>query len=78
MTKPLHILLSTTMLGAFGAPAMAQQAQPVPAAPPAGPAAQAVPEEEQVDISVPGGNSSEIVVIGRRIPNTVRLSREVV
>ncbi|WP_353199282.1 TonB-dependent receptor [Sandarakinorhabdus sp.] len=77
MPKPLHILLSTTMLAGMAAPAFAQAA--APAAPPAPPAAEdAVPEEEPVDVSIPGGGGSEIVVIGRRIPNTVRLSREVV
>ena len=76
MTKPLHVLLSSTMLAAFGAPAWAQSAPPAPPAEAA--PAEAPPEEEPVDISVPGGGGSEIVVIGRRIPNTVRLSREVV
>jgi len=75
MPKPLHILLSSTMLAGFVVPAWAQAAQP--AAQPSAPAEEALPEEE-VEISVPGGRGSEIVVIGRRIPNTVRLSREVV
>ncbi len=72
-TKPLTILLATTMLAA---PALAQQPAPAPAPAPADTAAP--PAEEEVDISAPGGSNSEIVVIGRRIPNTVRLSREVV
>ena len=76
MTNKLPLLLSTTMMVAFAAPAWAQPATP-PAPEPA-PAAEAPPEEEPVDISIPGGGGSEIVVIGRRIPNTVRLSREVV
>ncbi|MFZ4382474.1 MAG: TonB-dependent receptor plug domain-containing protein, partial [Sandarakinorhabdus sp.] len=78
MPKPLHILLSTTMLAGMAVPAWSQTtSQPAaPAPPPA--AEEAVPEEEPVDVSIPGGGGSEIVVIGRRIPNTVRLSREVV
>jgi TonB-dependent receptor len=74
MPTPLHILLSTTMLAGMAVPAWAQTAPPVPAPP----AAEAPPEEEAVEVSVPGGGGSEIVVIGNRIPNTVRLSREVV
>ncbi|WP_156256834.1 TonB-dependent receptor domain-containing protein [Sandarakinorhabdus oryzae] len=73
MMKPLHVLLSTTMLAALAAPAVAQTAPP--AAPPA---ADEPPAEEPVEVSIPGGRGSEIVVIGKRIPNTVRLSREVV
>lgn len=76
MTNKLPLLLSTTIMVAFATPAWAQPATP-PAPEPA-PAAEAPPEEEPVDISIPGGGGSEIVVIGRRIPNTVRLSREVV
>lgn len=76
MPQPLHILLSTTILAGLAAPAWAQS-QPQPAAP-AAPAAEAPPEEEEVEVSVPGGGGSEIVVIGTRIPNTVRISREVV
>jgi len=71
MTMKLRILLSTTMLAGLAAPAFAQ-AQPAP------PAAEAPPAEEAVDISVPGGSNDEIVIIGRRIPNTIRASREVV
>ena len=71
MPKPLHILLSTTMLAGLAGPALAQTAPPPPAE-------ATPPEEEAVDVSVPGGGGSEIVVIGNRIPNTVRLSREVV
>ena len=43
------------------------------------PAEEAVQEEEEVDISVPGGGGmGEIVVIGTKIPNTIRTTREVV
>ncbi|WP_164157223.1 TonB-dependent receptor domain-containing protein [Sandarakinorhabdus rubra] len=66
----LHIL-STTVLAGLAAPALAQaQPAPPPAAPPA--------EEESVDVSIPGGGNDEIVIVGRRIPNTIRASREVV
>lgn len=82
MTMPhsLHILLSTTILAGLAAPVLAQSAaqpaaQPAPVAPTV---EEAPPEEEPVDVSIPGGQGSEIVVIGKRIPNTVRLSREVV
>ena len=43
------------------------------------PSEEAVQEEEEVDISVPGGGGmGEIVVIGTKIPNTIRTTREVV
>ncbi len=59
------LLLASTMLA--GA-AHAQDAPPVEE-----------PEEEEVDISVPGGGGmGEIVVIGTKIPNTIRTTREVV
>ena len=64
----LRILLTSTMLAGVAAPAFAQ----------AQPAAEPPPEEEAVDVSVPGGSNDEIVIIGRRIPNTIRASREVV
>jgi TonB-dependent receptor len=51
-------------------------AQEAPAATPA-PAPAPEPAEDDVDISVPGGSSDEIVVTGSRIPNAVRSSREV-
>jgi outer membrane receptor protein involved in Fe transport len=71
------ILLSTTMLaGLLAMPAVAQTAPAPPAADTT--PAEAPPAEEPVDVSIPGGSDSDIVVIGRRIPNTVRLSREVV
>jgi TonB-dependent receptor len=63
------ILLSTTILaGLLALPALAQTAPP----------AEAPPAEEPVEVSIPGGTNADIVVIGKRIPNTVRLSREVV
>jgi outer membrane receptor protein involved in Fe transport len=64
------LLLASSMLAL---PAIAQTVapeQPAAAEPPV--------EEEPVDVSIPGGSNADIVVIGRRIPNTVRLSREVV
>ncbi|MBU6165331.1 MAG: TonB-dependent receptor [Alphaproteobacteria bacterium] len=68
-----RLLLSTTMLAALAGPALAQAAPPAPPAttPPA-------EEEEAVDVSAPGGSNDEIVVVGTRIPNTIRASREVV
>jgi TonB-dependent receptor len=68
-TMMLRILLSSTVLAGLAAPACAQ-AQPAPA--------EAPPAEEPVEVSIPGGTNADIVVIGKRIPNTVRLSREVV
>ena len=75
MIKTLSTLLSTTMLVALAAPAMGQTA---PAQNSPAPPAEAPPEEEPVDVSIPGGSNDEIVVIGRRIPNVIRASREVV
>ena len=74
-TKLGNILLITTMLGG---PAVFAQAAPAtePAASAPAPA-EAPPVEEEVEISAPGGSSGEIVVIGTRIPNTIRASREV-
>jgi TonB-dependent receptor len=71
------MLLSSTMFtcalaGLLAMPAAAQQV------PPAQPPAAEPAAEEEVEVSIPGGTNSEIVVIGSRIPNTVRLSREVV
>lgn len=69
------LLLATSALTTA---AIAQQASP--AGPPtAAPEAQEAPPEEEFEVSAPGGGGSdEIVVIGRRIPNTIRASREVV
>jgi TonB-dependent receptor len=62
------LLSSTIMAGAVGA----QEAGTPPSE-------EAVQEEEEVDISVPGGGGmGEIVVIGTKIPNTIRTTREVV
>jgi outer membrane receptor protein involved in Fe transport len=67
------LLLLTTAMGvpaAFGqTTAPATGSASAPAAP---------PEEEAVDISIPGGSNNEIVVVGSRIPNVIRASREVV
>lgn len=65
--RPMALaLLATTCLAG---PALGQQA--TPAAPQL--------EDEQVDISVPGGGGlDEIVVIGTKIPNVIRSTREVV
>jgi outer membrane receptor for Fe3+-dicitrate len=68
-TKLGGLLLITTSL--CGTAALAQAA--TQAAPTTTPQ-----DEESVDISVPGGSSGEIVVIGSKIPNTIRASREVV
>jgi TonB-dependent receptor len=72
IANTLSLLLATTMLSGalIAAPALAQDAQPAPV--------EAPPEEEAVDVSVPGGSNDEIVVIGTRIPNAIRASREVV
>ncbi len=47
---------------------------------PADPAQQATQQQEQVEISTPGGNSGgdDIVVVGRNIPDVVRATPEVV
>lgn len=75
--KTNSLLLLTTILAGplFAEKAFAQEAPTQVDAPPP-PAAQETVEEE-VEISAPGGASDEIVVVGRRIPNTVRSSREV-
>ncbi len=71
---PSILLSSTILAGLLALPAMAQTA---PTPPPAdAPPVEAA--EEPVEVSIPGGTNADIVVIGRRIPNTVRLSREVV
>ncbi|MBB6227547.1 outer membrane receptor protein involved in Fe transport [Polymorphobacter multimanifer] len=77
----LIMLLASTALASAG---RAQGAQPAPAeattqqvAP--GEAPPPADTEEQVDISAPGGGGlDEIVVIGTRIPNVIRSTREVV
>ena len=74
-TKLGNILLITTMLG--GPAAFAQSAPATEPAASAPAPAEALPVEEEVEISAPGGSSGEIVVIGTRIPNTIRASREV-
>ncbi|PZN93128.1 MAG: TonB-dependent receptor [Alphaproteobacteria bacterium] len=77
-TKLGSVLLVSTMLS--GGAAFAQAAPtPAPATTPATPTAPTEAPEAEVDVSVPGGGgSSEIVVIGRRIPNVIRSTREVV
>jgi len=73
-TKLGSILLITTTLGG---PALFAQSEPA-AAPTNPPKTNPVPAaEDEVEISAPGGSSNEIVVVGTRIPNTVRASREV-
>ncbi|MBX9797222.1 TonB-dependent receptor [Sphingomonas sp.] len=79
-TKIKGLLLVGTVLPA---PVFAQQTapqQPPQAAAPA-PAEQAdqaaEPQEEKPEVSAPGGVSDEVVVVGRRIPNVVRTSRQV-
>jgi outer membrane receptor protein involved in Fe transport len=67
-------LLASTVLSSAAlaqtAPDAEATSQPAPEAPPA---------EEDVDISVPGGGGlDEIVVIGTKIPNVIRSTREVV
>lgn len=57
-------LLASTVLTSA---AIAQQAAPAEA-----------PAEQEVDISAPGGDGLEIVVIGTKIPNVIRTTREVV
>jgi TonB-dependent receptor len=90
-TKLGGILLITTALGGSAALAQSSPGGPAPSAgavpgadAAADPAVGAAPPveaeipEEEVDVSAPGGGSDEIVVVGRRIPNTIRASREVV
>lgn len=79
MTKTqIGILLATTILAG---PALAQA---TPGSAGSGPAAPSMPApdsaapEEEVEISAPGAGNDEIVVIGNRIPNTIRASRELV
>lgn len=85
MKKPFAfgaMLLITTNLVAPAA--FAQDSAPAPTAPPAAdaaPDATAEPAEEDVEISTPGADASdvgEIVVIGRNIPNVIRATPQVV
>lgn len=79
ISSTTRFLFSSTMLagpmlaGLVAAGPAWAQAAPATAEPPPAEAA-----EEEPEVSLPGGTNSEIVVIGRRIPNTVRISREVV
>ena len=87
----VSVLLATTTLVpahalAQGAPAAGGQSAPAGSvvSPQAGtaadPAQQATEQQEQVEISTPGGNSGgdDIVVVGRNIPDVVRATPEVV
>src|SRR3546814_16705941 len=67
------LLLSTALV----APAALAQDADAPAAD-ASAAQPAPPEEEQGDVSIPGGANAEIVVTGRFTPNVVRATPEVV
>jgi len=69
--KTNSLLLLTTILAG---PVFAQETLAQVNAPPPAPVEEV---EEEVEISAPGGASDEIVVVGTRIPNTVRASREV-
>ncbi len=74
------LLLLTTALGALPGWAQAEAADMAAAlqtVQPAQPAEEEEPEED-VEISAPGAGAREIVVIGRRIPNVVRATPEVV
>ena len=89
-TKPLTYASLLLMTSALWAPAAlaqttGQTATPTAPAsttsPTAGPPEEAAGAEEAVDVSIPGGGSSEgeeIVVTGRNIPNIVRATPEVV
>jgi outer membrane receptor protein involved in Fe transport len=83
MSKPLSLaslLLISTALSASAA--FAQTAEPVAPAPaPApqpAPAAEPAAADEQVDVSIPGGGDSDIVVVGRAVTNVVQSSPQVV
>lgn len=87
MTSPLQsFLLASTML--MPAVAAAQTAAPTNSAPSATPpsgsvvspdAGQATEDQEQVEVSAPGGGlEGDIVVVGRNIPNPVRSTAAVV
>lgn len=83
MKKPLAFGSLLLLTSALVSPALAQTATDTDAAVPAAAeqdaATDAPVEEEQVDISTPGGGSSgDIVVVGRNIPNVVRATPEVV
>lgn len=69
------LLLSSAMVSPA---ALAQTDEPRPATetPPADDAATA--QQDDVDVSIPGGSDQEIVVTGRYVPNVVRATPEVV
>lgn len=82
MSKPLSLVSLLLVSSALVSPAaFAQTADPAGTAQTSSPAAQPAPqEEEQADISIPGGTDSndEIVVTGRSQPNIVRATPQVV
>ncbi len=70
------LLLASTVLAG---PAVLAQVSQSPQSPGPQSPLPAEVEDETLEVSVPGGGGSgEIVVIGRRIPNSIRVSREVV
>lgn len=71
------LLLLSSALVAPAALAQDSSADPAPAAAEE-PAADAAAQEEDADISIPGGADAEIVVTGRFTPNVVRATPEVV
>ncbi len=93
LSRLLATTMLTGAIVAVPAIAQTTGASPAPAAPPS-PSVSATPPtspgspstgvdpdaaaEEEIEISAPGGASDEIVVIGNRIPNSIRASREVV
>lgn len=68
-TRLGSLLLVTTALG--GPAAFAQSAALLAQS-------AAVTPEPEIEVSAPGGSSDEIVVIGSKIPNSIRANREVV
>ena len=71
------LLLLSTALVAPAALAQGSGADPAPAAADE-PVADAAAQDEDADISIPGGAAAEIVVTGRFTPNVVRATPEVV
>lgn len=76
-TRPLFASLLLLSSALVAPTALAQAAEPQPEAP-AETVTDAPAEEEEADVSIPGGADAEIVVTGRNTPNIVRATPEVV
>lgn len=86
MSKPLSLasllLVSTALVSpaAFAQTALGATQSTTPAADPATAADPAPQQEEQADVSIPGGGDDtgpDIVVVGRNVPNVVRATPQV-